>query len=46
MDLFFFLAKLFVEGSGPKLEVKPYAIYDKQNVSINKIQLEIWESFM
>lgn len=35
-----------MKGSDPKLEVKPYAIYDKQNVSINKIQLEIWESFI
>lgn len=40
------MAKFFVKGSDPRLEVKPYAIYNKQNVSINKIQLEIWESFM
>lgn len=44
--LLFFLAKLFVKGSDPKSEVKPCAIYDKQNVSINKMQLEIWESFI
>lgn len=40
------MAKFFVKGSDPRLEVKPYAIYNKQNVSINKIQLEIWESFI
>lgn len=44
--LLFFLAKLFVKGSDPKSEVKPCAIHDKQNVSINKMQLEIWESFI